>query len=152
MPWYVLYTKPKNEKKVSEQLNSLGFEAYCPLVTTFRQWSDRKKKIQIPLFRSYVFINISDADRAKVFQVAGVVRYLFWLGKPAIVKDQEITVLKEWLLKDYKSLQALPCTPGTKISIPTGPFAGQFAVVKEFRGTKFRLQLEALGVEIVMEI
>ena len=47
MPWYVLYTKPKNEKKVSEQLNSLGFEAYCPLVTTFRQWSDRKKKIQI---------------------------------------------------------------------------------------------------------
>jgi transcription antitermination factor NusG len=151
MPWYVLYTKPKNEKKVAEQLQSLGFEVFCPLITVFRQWSDRKKKIQTPLFHSCVFVHTTNALRAQVFQVPGAVRYLFWLGKPAIVKDQEITTLREWLSQDYKNISTGPYTPGEKIAIPLGPFAGQAAVVKDFRGKKLRLQLEVLGIEIVME-
>ena len=58
MPWYVLYTKPRQEKKVTDSLNAIGVEAYCPLVTVIKQWSDRKKKVQIPLINSYVFVNI----------------------------------------------------------------------------------------------
>jgi transcriptional antiterminator RfaH len=80
------------------------------------------------------------------------VRYLFWLGKPAIVKDQEISTLKQWLSQDYKNISTLPYTPGVKIAVPAGPFVGQTAVVKDFRGKKLRMQLEALGIEIVMEI
>jgi len=151
MPWYVLYTKPKNEKKVAEKLQNMGFEVYCPLIAVFRQWSDRKKKIQMPLFHSYVFVNTTEANRAQVFEVPGAVRYLFWLGKPAIVKDQEITTLREWLSQDYKSISTLPYTPGEKITVPAGPFAGQAAVVKDFRGKKLRMKLEVLGIEIVIE-
>lgn len=151
MPWHVLYTKPKNEKKVAEQFHNLRFEVYCPLITVFRQWSDRKKKIQTALFSSYVFVNTVEAARAHVFQVPGAVRYLFWLGKPAIVKDQEISTLKEWLIKDYKNISTLPYIPGVKIAVPAGPFAGQTAVVKDFRGKKLRMQLEVLGIEFVKE-
>jgi transcriptional antiterminator RfaH len=97
MAWYVIYTKPRNEKKVTERLQQIGIVVYCPLVTQIKQWSDRKKKIQVPLFNSYLFVNMDEKDREKVFQVSGVVRYLFWLGKPAIVRDEEIDVLRDSL-------------------------------------------------------
>ena len=58
MPWYVLYTKPRQEKKVADGLIAIGIAAYCPLVTTIKQWSDRKKKVEVPLINSYVFVNI----------------------------------------------------------------------------------------------
>jgi transcription antitermination factor NusG len=59
-----------------------------------RQWSDRKKKVVVPLFNSYVFVQVADSDRSLVFQSVGAVRYLFWLGKPAIVRDEEIGTIK----------------------------------------------------------
>ena len=80
MPWYVIYTKPRNEKKVAERLQQIGITVYCPMITMIKQWSDRKKKVQIPLLNSYVFVCLEDKEREKVFQVSGVVRYLFWLG------------------------------------------------------------------------
>ena len=79
MPWYVLYTKSRQEKKVTEALNLLGVNAYCPVVTTMKQWSDRKKKVEEPLIKSYVFVNLEESNRDIVFEVPGVVRYLFWL-------------------------------------------------------------------------
>ena len=68
MPWYVLYTNPKAEKKVAEQLNKIGIETYCPLVTKIQQWSDRKKKIEVPLFSSYVFVNIEEHKETSFLQ------------------------------------------------------------------------------------
>lgn len=152
MPWYVLYTKPKNEKKVADSLAQLGFEVYCPLVTVVRQWSDRKKKVKTTLFSSYLFVNTTEKERASVFVVPGVVRYLFWLGKPALVRDQEIETLKSWLSKDYKNITAFRYKPGSEIKVSSGPFVGQSAVVNSHKGNKLRLHLEALGFTIVMEI
>ena len=97
MNWYVIYTKPKWEKKVAEQLAEAGIDCYCPLITQIRQWSDRKKKVEVPLFNSYVFVQLDESERNSVFQSAGVVRYLFWLGKPAIVRHEEIEVIKKWI-------------------------------------------------------
>lgn len=77
MNWYVVYTKPKWEKKVAEQLRNKGIECYCPLITQVRQWSDRKKKVEVPLFNSYVFVQLPDSERNAVFQSVGVVRYCF---------------------------------------------------------------------------
>ena len=105
MNWYVLYTKPKWEKKVAEQLNEKGIECYCPLIIKVKQWSDRKKKVEVPLFNSYVFVQIEDANRNSVFVSNGVVRYLFWLGKPAIVRDEEIDILKKSLNAFARSLK-----------------------------------------------
>jgi transcriptional antiterminator RfaH len=100
--WFVLYTKPKNEKKVASALSLLGMQVYCPLITVVKQWSDRKKTIQQPLLSSYIFVKLEEKDRSKVFDIPGVVRYLFWLGKPAIVRDFEINHIKELLQEKYK--------------------------------------------------
>jgi len=96
MNWYALYIKSRNEKKSAKQLADLGLTVYCPVKMQIRQWSDRKKKIEIPLIPSYIFVQLEERDRDLVFQVSGVVRYVFWLGKPAIVRNEEILILKEY--------------------------------------------------------
>ena len=102
MNWYAIYTKPRNEKKVTETLNSMGIEAYCPMVTSIKQWSDRKKKVTAPVLPSYVFVKIEEQKRNEVFQVAGIVRYVYWLGKPAIIRAIEIEALQHSLAQDFK--------------------------------------------------
>ena len=95
MKWFVIYTKPNHELKVAEGMSSIGIQAYCPTFTQIKQYSDRKKKIEKPLLPSYVLVQLSEEDRPKVFSIPGVVRYLFWLGKPAVVREEEIDLLKK---------------------------------------------------------
>ena len=151
MPWYVLYTKPRNEKKVAEALEKIGINTYCPLVKVVKQWSDRKKKVLLPLISSYVFVKLEEKNRELVFQVPGVVRYLFWLGKPAIIREEEIETLQKWLATDYSKVSVQNLQPGSKIILNEGVFKGQTAVVKELRGHKVQVVLEALGVLVTME-
>ncbi|WP_366184876.1 UpxY family transcription antiterminator [Flavobacterium ovatum] len=153
MNWYVVYTKPKWEKKVAEQLRKLEIECYCPLVIKERQWSDRKKKIEVPLFNSYVFVRLKEADRNLVFQSVGVVRYLFWLGKPAIVRAEEIETIKYWLEKPNAiDVTMLPYKKGDKIILESGPFLDQEAVIQEVNKTHCILVLESLGCVLKMDI
>jgi transcription antitermination factor NusG len=151
MNWFVIYTKPKNEKKVAYLLESLGIQVYCPMVTTIKQWSDRKKKITVPLLNSYVFVKIADSSRDKVFEVPGVVRYLFWLGKPAIVRDLELVLIREMLEETYKKVSFSALQPGQQVKIDDGIFKGQTAVFKEQKGTKTILILESLGIRLILE-
>jgi transcriptional antiterminator RfaH len=146
MNWYVVYTKPKWEKKVAESLNNIGIECYCPLITKIKQWSDRKKKVQLPLFNSYVFVQLSDSDRDKVFQVPGVIRYLFWLGKPAVVRDAEIQTIKNSISDDNESeILVLPFKKGDRIKLDKGVFSNQEAIVQEVSNTYYIVVLESMG-------
>lgn len=152
MNWYVVYTKPKWEKKVAEQLKKIGIECYCPLITQVRQWSDRKKKIEVPLFNSYVFVQLAEVDRNLVFQSAGAVRYLFWLGKPAIVRDEEINIIKKGLDgSDTCEVSLVPFQVGDKIELDSGPFSTQTAIVQEVNNTHYILVLESLGCVLKMK-
>lgn len=146
MNWYVVYTKPKWEKKVAEKLNQIGIECYCPIITQVKQWSDRKKKIEVPLFNSYVFVQLADVDRNSVFQVAGVVRYLFWLGKPAVVRDEEINIIKTSLnAPNISDISVTPIQVGDRIKLEKGAFSNQDAIVQEVSNTYYILVLESLG-------
>lgn len=146
MNWYVVYTKPKWEKKVADKLNQLGIECYCPLISQVKQWSDRKKKIEVPLFNSYVFVQLPDSERNSVFSVAGVIRYLFWLGKPAIVKDQEIEVIKTSLkAPNLSDVSVSSIQVGDKIKLESGVFSNQNAIVQEVSNNYYILVLETLG-------
>lgn len=150
MPWYVIYTKPRNEKKVTERLQQIGIVVYCPLVTQIKQWSDRKKKVQVPLFNSYLFVNVDEKDRENVFQVNGVVRYLFWLGKPAIVRDEEIDVLRESLNHVMSGVEVTNIKAGDSINISEGPFKGKEGLVKHIKKNSIQLVLKELGVLITL--
>ena len=150
MPWYVIYTKPRNEKKVAERLQQIGISVYCPLITVVKQWSDRKKKVQVPLLNSYVFVNINDKDRELVFQVSGVVRYLFWLGKPAVVREEEILALQDSLKDTMSSYEVKDIKVGDFVSIPSGPFHGKEGVVRQINKNSLQLVLKELGVLITL--
>lgn len=146
MNWYVIYTKPKWEKKVAEKLTQIGIECYCPLITKVKQWSDRKKKVEMPLFNSYVFVQLPDIERNTVFQIAGVVRYLFWLGKPAIVRDEEINIIKNSLKSSNTAdISVTSFRVGDKIKLESGAFNNQSAIVQEVSNTYYILVLESLG-------
>nr|WP_288836999.1 UpxY family transcription antiterminator [uncultured Flavobacterium sp.] len=152
MNWYVVYTKPKWEKKVAEQLTGKGIECYCPLVTQIKQWSDRKKKVEVPLFNSYVFVRLAEVDRNLVFQSSGVVRYLFWLGKPAIVRDEEINTIKKWLaVPDKYEISVASLQVGDKVVLESGPFKSQEAVVQEVNRNNCILVLESMGCVLKMK-
>ena len=150
MEWFALYTKSRNEKRVAENLAALGIEAYCPLVTTIKQWSDRKKKVESPLIPSYVFVKIEEANRKDVFQVAGVVQYVFWLGKPAKIKPQEIEALKTQLATPVVKVDIETWTPNAQIQINEGPFKNQMAVVDKVSTNKVTLIIKSLGIRLII--
>lgn len=146
MTWYVVYTKPKWEKKVAEKLNQIGIECYCPTFTKIQQWSDRKKKVEMPLFNSYVFVQLPDAERNSVFSVSGVIRYLFWLGKPAIVRNDEIESIKTSLKNsNIIDISVTSIQVGDRIKLESGAFCNQDAIVQEVSKTHYILILESLG-------
>ena len=147
--WYVLYTKARSEKKVADSLQKMDMQVYCPLITQVRQWTDRKKKVEIPLFTSYVFVNLKEGERGKVFDVSGVVRYLYWLGKPAVVRDAEIDTIKQWLSgEEVEEISVGHISPGDTITIKSGAFKNKEAIVKEVGPRKIKLILVSLGCTV----
>ena len=138
---------------MAEQLAEAGIDCYCPLITQIRQWSDRKKKVEVPLFNSYVFVQLDESERNSVFQSAGVVRYLFWLGKPAIVRHEEIEVIKKWInTSDAADVIVENYKIGDAIQLESGPFSAQKAIVQEVTNTHYVLVLESLGCVLKMKI
>src|SRR5688500_1387135 len=107
--WYAVYTKPRWEKKVAAALEKRQIESYCPLNLVARQWSDRRKVVQEPLFSSYVFVRVPDSKRQLVRETEGIINFVYWLGKPALIPDHEIELIKRFL-RHYKdiSLEKFP--------------------------------------------
>ena len=151
MPWFVIYTKSRNEKKIAELLQKNGVESFCPLVKLKKNWSDRKKIVETPLFNSYVFVNVSEKDRNVVFNVPGVIRYLFWLKKPAIVKDSEIESLKTILHETMDSFTIENYQIGEMIKISEGAFKGLDGVIEKQSKNKLHVILENVGIKITLQ-
>ncbi|SDS33340.1 Transcription antitermination factor NusG [Gillisia sp. Hel1_33_143] len=153
MSWNVLYTKPRTEKKVAERLRDENLEIFCPLVKEVRQWSDRKKKVEIPLFNSYVFVKIKEKQRNVVFNCPGVVRYLYWLGKPAIVLDDEIDTIKKWLNNEsYDSFKVENLNRGDRIKIKSGVFKDNEGIIEYVGNDHLKLLLSSLGCAVIVKL
>lgn len=95
--WFAVYVKSRSEKKVFKLLDEMGIESFLPLITRVKQWSDRKKKVEEPLFRSYLFVNISLSDYYTVLNVNGVVKFITFEKKPVPVPDNQIIAIKEYI-------------------------------------------------------
>ena len=151
MKWFVLYTKPQFEIKVAEALQKIGVRAYCPVYTQLKQYSDRKKKVTKPLLRSYVLVKIEDKDRDQVFEIPGVVRYVFWLGKPAIVREDEIVLMENNLSGIYESISVSTLKKGAAYTIPDCPFKGLSGKVVHLDHNKMQLELPSLGMLVTLK-
>ena len=150
MKWFVLYTKPNFELRVAEGINSIGIHAYCPTFSQIKQYSDRKKKVHKPLLPSYVLVQLSEHERPKVFAISGVVRYLFWLGKPAVVREEEIKLLKNNLKGNYEDALISKLSIGKEYTIPSGPLKGRKGTVLDVLKNKLRLELPSLGLFVTL--
>lgn len=147
--WFVIYTKARCEKKVAEGLKERGIEVFCPMLKTRRRWSDRYKWTEEPLLRSYCFVKLEDRDRHVVFGVNHVVRYLFWQGKPAIVRDEEISVLQQLLNDhDHDNFHIRPLEVNDRIRVKGGPLDFLEGEIKEKRGHKLQVYMEALQLVV----
>ncbi len=150
MKWFVLYTKPNFEIRVSKALNSIGIKAFCPTYKKIIQYSDRKKKVEKPLLPSYVLVYTNEESRSKVFEIHGVIRYVFWLGKPAEVRAKEIEQLRSNLSGIIKNISILNLKKGTNYVIPEGPFKGNNGKVVEVFKNRLKLELTGLGLIIIL--
>src|SRR5665647_3490952 len=96
--WYIVYTKAKSEKKVAVSLSKRKIETFCPLNCIKKQFLFRHSKIlQEPLFKSYLFVNITEKETSMLKQADGVISLLYWMGKPAIIREDEIEAIKEFI-------------------------------------------------------
>lgn len=148
--WFVVHTSPRAEKKVAERLEEIGVTTYCPVRTERRQWSDRIKKVTKPLIPSTIFVKLPEQQRNRVFEVRGALRYMFWMGRPAKVREEEIDTMKTWLANDHVDLEVTELTPGDRLTIPKGPFKGQTGRVAQLGPNKIQLILEAIGLKITI--
>ena len=148
--WYVVYTKPRWEKKVYTLLTDKNIEAYCPLNKVRKKWSDRIKWVEEPLFKSYVFVKVAAEDQSQVRMVNGVVNYVYWLGKPAVVKNKEIEVIRKFL-NDHEEVWAEPIDlqKDAKVVIRRGAFMDKEARVVKVTHNKVRVLIESIGYSLV---
>tara|TARA_B100001057_G_scaffold473690_1_gene538468 strand:+ start:387 stop:848 length:462 start_codon:yes stop_codon:yes gene_type:complete len=152
MNWHVIHTKPRGEKKVEEQLLSLGINAYCPTRNEIRLWSDRKKRIQVPVLPSMVLVNIDEKDINRVFECPGVVRYMFWLGKRAVVRQSEIDILKKYLDGNYNlmSSNSLSVNVGDDFNLPS--FNNEKGIVSRISNNNIWIYLKSIGYSVKLKL
>jgi len=151
--WFALYTKPRWEKKVNTLLNDKGVECYCPLNRVKRKWTDRIKTIEEPLFKSYVFVKVDDNERTKVRLTNGVINFVYWNGKPAIVKEKEIQTIKRFL-DEHDAVQVRPMelAPNQTVLITSGAFMDQQAIVLDANKKEVKVAILSLGQELIATI
>ena len=148
--WYALYTKPRWEKKVYRLLSERGKEAYCPLNKVKKKWSDRVKLVEEPLFKSYVFVHIEEGEKTDVRQVDGVLNFVYWNGKPAVVRDKEINDIRRFM-NEYTDVEAcaIDIKPDTRVLIRSGVMMDKEATVQRVLGNRVEVLIESLGYKLV---
>lgn len=150
--WYVVYTKAKCEKKVAALITLNKIEAFCPLIKARKQWSDRKKTIEEPLFNSYVFVYVTAKEHGLIKQITGVVNFVYWLNRPAVIKEEEILSIKNFI-RDYKrvSLEKVNVSMNEVVKIIEGPFMNKEGNIVEIKHKTVKVYLPSLGYNLVAE-
>jgi transcription antitermination factor NusG len=151
--WFAIYTRPRWEKKVNQLLLQKGIEVYCPLNKVRRKWSDRIKMVEEPLFKSYVFVKVADEERTKVRMTDGVVNFVYWDGRPAIIKEKEIQTIKRFL-DEYENVEVvkMELNEGDRVQVIAGPMMDQEGKVIEVKNKVAKVCIDSLGYMLIAYI
>ena len=152
--WYPVYTNARAEKKAYRALIDKGLESYLPLQRQLKQWSDRKKWVEEPLIKSYLFVRIKEHEQREILMTKGIARFIYFSGKIASMPDRQIDDLK-LLMNSSLDLEitADDLQPGEKIMIKAGVLKGLTGEVVSYRSKKqFSLRLENLGCSIIVNV
>ena len=147
--WYVVYTRPRWEKKITQVLQEKGIENYCPLNKVTKQWSDRKKVVLEPLFKGYIFICINETSKWDIKKVDGIINYIYWLGKPAVVRQSEINTIKKFLHEfDDVKVSEQNAAANDSVQIKQGVMMNYKGIVLEILGNKAKVKIEGMGIKL----
>jgi transcription antitermination factor NusG len=151
--WLAVYTRPRWEKKVSQLLVEKGTECYCPLNKVRRKWSDRVKLVEEPLFKSYVFVKVNEEERTDVRMTPGIINFVYWNGKPAVIKEKEIANIRKFL-DEYENVEVNPAAVAVdqRVKISTGPLMDQEGKVLSVRHKTVKVAIDSLGYVLVAYI
>ena len=148
--WFAVYTKPRWEKKVAGLLDEKGIENYCPLNKVVKQWSDRKKIVLEPIFKSYVFVRVPESEKWGLRTVNGIVNFVYWLGKPARIRDEDILTIRKFLNEfsnvTVEEVQRL--SVNSKVRIKTGVLMNYHGVLVEMHGSRAKVRIESMGLQL----
>ena len=152
--WYAVYTKSRNEKKAYAALIDAGIDAFLPVVKILKQWSDRKKWVEEPLFRSYLFVHITPKEYYPVLNIFGIVKYITFQGKAVEVPPGQILAIKQYIdAEDFSVETEKQFEVGNKVEIYRGPLMGLTGNLVRMKGNqKVRIEIESIGHSIVLTI
>lgn len=151
--WYAVYTKPRWEKKVADLLSRKDIENYCPVNKVTRQWSDRKKIVLEPLFTSYVFVCLDEKEQMMARNTNGVINFVYWLNKPAVIKNEDIETIKRFLNDfDRVELEKISIKTNDTVRITSGALMEQKGLVVSVKNTSVKIHLQSLGYIMYAEV
>lgn len=151
--WYAAYTCPRHEKYVAHQLAERKIGSFLPLYSSVRRWKDRRKRLELPLFPGYVFVQMTEQNRLEVLRLPGVVQFVCFQGKPAPVASSEIEALRRGttdsiVVRPHPYLQA-----GRKVRISNGPLAGAEGIfVRRKQKARLVISISLIQRSVSMEI
>ncbi|MBZ5701431.1 MAG: UpxY family transcription antiterminator [Acidobacteriia bacterium] len=127
--WYAAYTCAQHEKRVAEQLAERVVEHFLPLYASVRQWKDRRVRLELPLFPSYIFVRLALRDRLRVLQVPSVVRLVGFGGLPTALPDEQMEILRAGLGGELRAEPHPFLTEGRRVRVVRGSLAGMEGIV-----------------------
>ncbi len=149
MSWYAVYTRPRWEKKVSEYLLEKGIEHYCPINKALRQWSDRKKVVMEPVFKGYVFVNPAPEKKWELTKIPGVLNYVYWLGKPAEIRENEILIIKKFLSEFHNvEVEKKGFIVNAPVRITQGILMNYEGMVIEVFGNRAVVKIDTMDIQL----
>lgn len=152
--WYVFYTKSRQEKKVRDLLERSGYDVFLPMQKVMRQWSDRKKKVDVPLFNSYIFVKDHEHRIAEIVTTPGIAWNIRHNGKPAVLREEEYQLINRFITTGYfleATGEVAEFNVGDRARIIDGPLAGQTGVLTgEDKNRRFNVLLE--GIQQVIQV
>lgn len=152
--WFVVYTRPRWEKKIEKELQMAGITAYCPVRKVKNQWADRVKEVELPLFSSYVFVKINAKEDLKVRTTTGVMNFVYYMGKPAQIRDVVIDEIK-CFLELFPSLEAVglqQLNAGDRVIIKEGIMTQKQGEILQVRGKNVLVVIDCLHCALITKI
>ena len=147
-----MYTSPRSEKKVTQILNANGFEAYCPFHKVEKEWKGRKKVVEEPLFKCFVFVKMENASQLSGLTVDGIINLVHWRGEPAVVSGEEIAIIKRFLYEfRYVSLEKTEVAVAEPVRVQNSPSLKKGPDTIQVRYETVKVILPSMGYMMVAD-
>ncbi|MEO6134435.1 MAG: UpxY family transcription antiterminator [Ginsengibacter sp.] len=147
--WYALYTRPRWEKKVASLLLEKGIEHYCPINKVTRQWSDRKKVVLEPIFKGYVFVKLEDSKKWEVKNINGILNFVYWLGKPAVIREEEIITIRKFLNEfSDVAIEQKGFVVNSEVRVKQGVLMNYNGIIVEVIGSRAVVKIDSMDIQL----